>query len=90
MEITKEEKDFIINALNHYWNDAYANLHRKDIGDIERNNYTHQLNESKRLIEAFEHSPKPDVSEVPCDHPATDSDAIGIYCSVCYKRLYGV
>jgi hypothetical protein len=40
-------------------------------------------------LAALEHSPKPDVSEVPCDHPATDSDAIGIYCSVCNKRLYG-
>ncbi len=46
---TNEQKldfDFIGRALNHYWNDALSNLGRKDLGDIERNNYEYQKSKS--------------------------------------------
>lgn len=59
--ITFDEKDFIINALNAYWNDANAKLQRKDLGDIERKNYEYQLSNSKRLMEKLEQLHKPDV-----------------------------
>lgn len=42
--------DFIVSALNHYWNDAYFNLQRKDLGDIERKNYEYQLKVSKQQM----------------------------------------
>lgn len=41
------DKDFMMSALNHYWNDAYSNLQRKDLGDIEKRNYEYQLKVSK-------------------------------------------
>ena len=41
------DKDFLMSALNHYWNDAYHNLQRKDLGDIEKRNYEYQLRVSK-------------------------------------------
>lgn len=42
------DKDFLISALNHYWNDAYCNLQRNDLGDIEKRNYEYQLKISKQ------------------------------------------
>jgi len=52
--ITLDEKDLLINALNHYWNDANTNLQRKDLGDIERKIYDYQLKTSKRLMDELE------------------------------------
>ncbi len=42
--------DFILQALNAYWNDANTNLLRRDLGDIERQNYEHQLRKSKEVM----------------------------------------
>lgn len=55
-KIVRENKnnDFILSALNAYWNDAHAELQRKDLGDIERKNYEFQLNESKRIMKELE------------------------------------
>jgi hypothetical protein len=55
-KIIREDKnnDFIISALNAYWNDAHAQLQRKDLGDIERENYMFQMNESKRIMKELE------------------------------------
>lgn len=47
-------RDFIGEALNHYWHDAKANLERKDLGDIERNNYNTQLRLSKSIMKLMD------------------------------------
>lgn len=55
MELTEFERNFIENALNHYWNDANWNLtQRKDLGDIEKICYENQLKYSKELLIKFE------------------------------------
>lgn len=47
---TVADKEFLINALNAYWNAANAELQKKDLGDIDKRNYEYQLNNSKRLM----------------------------------------
>jgi len=56
-------KDFLESALNHYWNDAYTNLERKDLGDIERKNYEYQLSKSKDIMEWLSYLPLQDKVE---------------------------
>jgi hypothetical protein len=46
-----KEKNFLESALNHFWNDAHFNLQRKDLGDIERENYEKQLQKSKEILQ---------------------------------------
>lgn len=48
------QAEFILGAVNAYWNDANTNLQRKDLGDIERKNYEYQLNESKKIIDQLQ------------------------------------
>lgn len=36
--ITKDEEELILEALNHYWHYVNNELNRKDLGDIERKN----------------------------------------------------
>lgn len=45
---------FIQQALNHFWNDAHANLQRKNLGDKERENYELQKQEASRILKDFE------------------------------------
>jgi len=53
--LTKDEIDFIVRALNFYWNDAKQNLtERKSLGDIERENYEYQLMKSKSIMMKLE------------------------------------
>jgi hypothetical protein len=48
-------KDFILTAVNFYWYTANQNLtERKGLGDIERENYTYQLNNSKEIIKLLD------------------------------------
>jgi len=49
-EITNEDADFIVTALNQMWNDAHEKLQRKDLGDIERKNYEDAKAKSKELM----------------------------------------
>lgn len=56
--MNKDDKDFIVQALNAYWNDAHNNLQSKSLGDIERKNYQYQLQNSKRLINDLENPNK--------------------------------
>lgn len=40
MEIINEkEKDLVIDAVNQYWHQANNELQKKDLGDIERQNW---------------------------------------------------
>ena len=50
IKLDRSDLDFIENALNFYWNDAKNNLTKRDLGDIERNNYEYQLMRSKELL----------------------------------------
>jgi len=43
--------DFLEGALNFYWHDANENLKRKDLGDIERQNYEKQLSKCKLIMQ---------------------------------------
>lgn len=45
---------FIQMALNHYFHDANSNLERKNLGDIERDNYELQKEEALRILNDFE------------------------------------
>jgi hypothetical protein len=51
--LNDKDKDFIVDALNAYWNDAYTQLQRKDLGDFERTNYVFQNFYSKVLMDKF-------------------------------------
>lgn len=42
--------DFLEQTLNYCWNNAFKQLQRKDLGDIERKNYEYQLQKSKQLL----------------------------------------
>lgn len=84
--ITLDEKDFLVNALNHYWNNANTNLQRKDLGDIERKNYEYQLKNSKRLMEKLEQLHKPDVMESVCAHDGAKWEHVK-FCRKCNKGL---
>ncbi len=55
--------DFIISALNAYWFEASQKLDRKDLGDIERQQYEVQLKKSKELMEELDR-PTPIKEEV--------------------------
>ena len=46
----KIDKSFIIDALNFYCHDAYKNLERNDLGDIEKKNYELQEKISKEQM----------------------------------------
>jgi hypothetical protein len=50
----RENKEFILSALNAYWADALINLPRKDLGDIKRKNYKYQLDKSKELMQKID------------------------------------
>lgn len=54
LDLTKKEKDFVVNALNAYWFDAYTNLQRKDLGDIEKLCYQDQEKKAKELMNKLE------------------------------------
>lgn len=43
--------DFLEKALNYYWHNANDNLKRKDLGDIERQNYEIQLSKCKLIMQ---------------------------------------
>ncbi len=49
-EITNEEADFIVTALNQMWNNAHEKLQKKNLGDLERKNYEHEKSKSKELM----------------------------------------
>jgi hypothetical protein len=51
--VTQQETDFILSALNCYWNDASNNLQRKDLGDLERTMYEKQKSKSKELMDTL-------------------------------------
>lgn len=50
-KIDPKDIDFIVSALNAYWNDAHYKLQRKDLGDIERQQYEQQRKRSKEIME---------------------------------------
>lgn len=50
IEKTKDEIDFIIDALQQRWVDAVQKLAGKELGDIERQNYEYAKHKSKELM----------------------------------------
>lgn len=58
---SKWDIDFIESALNFYWNDAFNNLERKDLGDIEQEVYKKQKDKSKYLMDKIEQLPTPSL-----------------------------
>lgn len=51
LKYIKKNRDFIVVALNAYWNEANGMLQKTDLGDIERKSYEHQSGRSKKLME---------------------------------------
>lgn len=49
-QITDQDADFIVTALNQVWNDAHQKLQGKSLGDIERQNYEYAKAKSKELM----------------------------------------
>lgn len=54
MEFTQSDLYFIQSALNAYWAEAAFTLDRKDLGDIERQNFELQKKRSKELMDKVE------------------------------------
>ena len=52
--LTEDDLDFIVEALNFYFHDAHNNLERTVIGDIEKKNYELQLKRAKELIKKLD------------------------------------
>lgn len=50
LKMDMNDECIVTNALNFYWHDANDNLKRKDLGDIEREQYQIQLCKSKDLL----------------------------------------
>lgn len=48
--LTKNEIDFIVDALQQRWVDAVQKLAGKQLGDIERQNYEYAKKKSKELM----------------------------------------
>jgi hypothetical protein len=52
--ILKSDEDFILGALQFFWQDAHQNLQKKDLGDIERKNYEFQYTRSKEIMKRID------------------------------------
>lgn len=52
--IDLDDHDFIMTALNAYWNEAHFMLGKNTLGDIERKNYDHQIKECNRIMKHIE------------------------------------
>ena len=50
VELTKSEISLIVQALNAHWLSAHYAIERKQLGDIERQNYIYQRDKSKELL----------------------------------------
>ncbi len=49
-DLTKDEIDFVIDALQQRWVDAVLKLSGKQLGDVERKNYEYAKSKSKELM----------------------------------------
>ena len=52
--LTRDEIDFVIDALQQRWVDAVQKLNGRELGDIERQNYEYAKKESKKLMNKLE------------------------------------
>ena len=52
-DILLKNKSFLASALNAYWNQAYSELQRKDLGDIEKELFKYQLSKSKEILNSL-------------------------------------
>ena len=48
--LTRDEIDFLIDALQQRWVDAVQRLASRELGDIERKNYEYVKSKSKELM----------------------------------------
>lgn len=93
-EIEEKDLDFIKSALNAHWYDAYHNLERKDLGDIERENYQYQLENAKRILTTLESiksmppAPVADAGQLFDEKSIALTDSYGEEIHVMYKEKF--
>lgn len=49
-QFNQDDFDFIVDALNFYWNNAVIKLQNRSLGDIEKENYITQKEKSMNLM----------------------------------------
>ncbi len=56
LNLTREEKELILNALNEFWHEKNARLQSVYIGDIEKKNLEGLRNKASKLIKKINKS----------------------------------
>ena len=56
LTLTDEQVSFMLSAIQFYWNDAFYNLIKQDLGDLEKLNFGKQMEKANELIDLIENT----------------------------------